>query len=238
VWVTLANFYWYLAEHGIPHDYSFANAAKLTKKEGIDITLLKTVVIPLHVEPNHWAVIVINLEQKSIHYFDSLHAPNDTINVDLGNVYVPQTDVNGPLGKFGPALRNCARWVVDEFFVKSPSDVKKDVSFWKGIVHSKRNVPQQDNDVDCGVFCIHMLKTFAEGRGPCFDTGGGIDVPNIPLMRRQIALSIVNTSSLAVATAAALTSPLPVTAAIASAPASAPASDSPSLTNTQTQIIT
>jgi hypothetical protein len=216
VWVTLSTFYWSLAEHGKPPDYSFANANKLTNKENINITTLKTVIIPLHVVPNHWVVIVINLEQESIHYFDSLNAPQDTITVALGDVYVPQTNVNGPLRRYGPALRNCARWVVDEF---SATSVIKDVREWKGIVHSQQEVPQQNNGYDCGVFCMHMVKTFAEGKGPCFQMGGIIDDPNIPLMRRQIALSIIKTSSLPDADAAA--------------PASAPSSSDYALPQTQ-----
>ena len=218
VWVTLSTFYWSLAEHGKPPNYSFANAKKLTNKENINITILKTVIIPLHVVPNHWVVIVINLEQESIHYFDSLHAPEDTITVALGDVYVPQTNANGPLCRYGPALRNCARWVVDEFQSKDSSYVK-DVQDWKGIVHSRHEVPQQDNGYDCGVFCMHMVKTFAKSKGPCFQMGGVIDVPDILLMRRQIALSIIKTS------------PLPD--ADAAAPASAPSSSDSALLLTQ-----
>ena len=221
VWVTLSTFYWSLAGHGKPPDYSFANAKKLTNKENINITTLKTVIIPLFVTPNHWAVIVINLEQKSIHYFDSLNAPEDTINVALGDVYVPQTNVAGPLRQYGPALRNCARWVFDEFQSKD-SAYAKDVREWKGIVHSRHDVPQQNNGYDCGVFCMHMVQTFAEGKGPCFQMGGVIDAPNIPLMRRLIALSIVYSS--------------PIPDADAAAPASAPSFSDSSLP--QTQVIT
>ena len=109
----------------------------------------------------------------------------------------------------------------DEFQSKD-SSYAKDVREWKGIVHSRRDVPQQNNGYDCGVYCMHMVQTFAEGKGPCFQMGGVIDAPNIPLMRRQIALSIIKTS--------------PIPDADAAAPASAPSSSDSSFP--QTQLIT
>lgn len=197
VWVTSSHFYSKLAESapsgtpkGTPPDYSFENVKRWTEKEGIDIRRLKAVIIPLHVLPVHWAVIVINLQRKSIHFFDSLFAPRLKIDVNLGNVFVPSTTVGGQLGQFGPALRNCARWVKDEFAARGVGGV--DVSAWRGVVHSKSEVPQQGNSLDCGVFCLFMTKMLAEQTGPCFDDDGEFEIPEVPLIRRQIALSIVN----------------------------------------------
>jgi len=196
VWVTSSHFYSKLAESapsgtpkGTPPDYSFENVKRWTEKEGIDIRRLKAVIIPLHVLPVHWAVIVINLQRKSIHFFDSLFAPKLKIDVSLGDVFVSSTTVGGQLGQFGPALRNCARWVKDEFAARGVGGV--DVSAWRGIVHSKSEVPQQGNSLDCGVFSLYMTRVLAEQTGPCFDDEG-FDVPEVPLIRRQIALSIVN----------------------------------------------
>jgi hypothetical protein len=196
IWVTSSHFYSKLAESapfgtlkGTTPGYSFENVKRWTEKENIDIKRLKAIVIPLHVLPVHWAVIVINLQKKSLHFFDSLFAPKITIDVNLGNVLDPSPTVVEQLGQFGPALMNCARWVKDEFAARGNPSV--DVSTWKGVVHNKSDVPQQGNSLDCGVYCLHMTKILANGRGPCFDEGTIVNC-NVGLLRRQIALSIVN----------------------------------------------
>jgi hypothetical protein len=191
IWVTSSHFYSKLAESvpfGTPKGtlpgYSFENVKRWTEKEGINIRHLKAVIIPLHVLPVHWAVLMINLQTKSIHYYDSLFAPRFKIDVPLGDVLLMTSC--GQLGTFGTALRNCARWVQDEFAARGVKDV--DVSTWRGVVHSKDEVPQQDNHVDCGVFCLSIVKELAEG----FDKNQIFEKVVVPLKRRKIALQIVN----------------------------------------------
>lgn len=191
IWVTSSHFYSKLAESapfgtpkGTSPGYSFENVKRWTEKEEINIRKLKCVILPLHVLPVHWAVLMINLQMKSIHYYDSLFAPRFKIDVPLGDVSLSTS--SGQLGIFGPALRNCARWVQDEFAARGVKDV--DVSAWRGIVHSKDEVPQQENHVDCGVFCLSIVKALAEG----FEKNQIFEKVVVPLTRRKIALRIVN----------------------------------------------
>jgi Ulp1 family protease len=112
-WVTSSHFYSKLAEsapfgtpQGTTPGYSF-DVKRWTRRQKIDITQLKAVLIPLHVKPNHWAVIIIDLERKCINYFDSSCAPISTIKASLCEVNVLNSS-NDAFGKYGTVMRNCA----------------------------------------------------------------------------------------------------------------------------------
>ncbi len=62
-------------------------------------------------------------------------------------------------------LAHLAQWVVDEAKDKLPPDQAAafaDALTWPRRVH--KNVPQQDNTYDCGVFSITFIAMAASGR--------------------------------------------------------------------------
>jgi len=188
--VTTTYFYKHLAESipkgslkGTPVVYCYENVKMVTDKAEFIIKNPEStgIVIPLHIVPNHWAVLMINLKDRTIHFYDSKYAPEE--NITVPNISEPVDNI----GEFGPILNNIAFWLIDEFgkWIVTP-----EISKWTAILHGKSEIPQQQNDIDCGVFCISMLNMLATGKGPGFNIESFEDI-NVALTRRQIALRII-----------------------------------------------
>lgn len=104
--------------------YSYKNVKRWSKK--FDVFAMDKVFIPVNISNTHWALLVIYVQRKRIHYYDSL---------------------NGSGKRYMKAAK---QWIVDE--AKDKKMIKNyDVTDWI-LVDREPNVPQQRNSVDCGVF--------------------------------------------------------------------------------------
>jgi sentrin-specific protease 1 len=106
--------------------YTYANVNRWSKK--FDVFAMNKVYFPVNISNTHWTLLVIYVQQKRIHYYDSMSGS--------GRRY----------------LEGALRWLVDEaLYKKSIRDY--DVSDWT-LVDREPHVPQQINGFDCGVFTI------------------------------------------------------------------------------------
>jgi Ulp1 family protease len=102
-----------------------AQIKKMTR--GIDVFSYESIFIPVNILNRHWTLIVIKLDKKEMHYYDSMH----------GNG-VKYTDI-------------AMGWLVNEMKVKRNIDMV--ISEWDVII--KHDNPKQFNDPnECGMFTI------------------------------------------------------------------------------------
>lgn len=93
----------------------------------VDIFAHDIIPVPVH-KGIHWCMAIIHIKNKTIKYYDSMGAPN-----------------NG-------ALNALADYLKSESLDKKK--VELDMSKWK--LENVRNIPQQENGSDCGVFsCMY-----------------------------------------------------------------------------------
>lgn len=116
------------------------------------------VLVPVHVNKNHWCLAVINLRDTRFEYHDPMGGRNDRclkvrpINSQSFSLVVL-------------FFRWCAsqilrRWLVDEWKDKKSGKGAPsfDVSKWEDFTPGAGEIPRQENGSDCGVF----MCTFAE----------------------------------------------------------------------------
>jgi hypothetical protein len=184
---------------GVPV-YSYESVVSWALKVGIKIALLELLLVPMHVNNNHWLLVAVDLRGSSLHLFDSHNASEVAISGRIGLVggeaaLAPEAAAaaaaaaaappaaNDDLGPFGDNLRAIARWVRDEMLDKTRTLI--DVSGWTAHVHPRGSVPQQVNDNDCGVFCLSFADDLVWGRKWSF----GPD--DVRFLRLRLALPII-----------------------------------------------
>lgn len=103
----------------------------------VDIFCLNYVIIPVHLGV-HWCLSVINFVDKRFEYYDSMGSPNKT------------------------ALKAMRNYLIQEY--KDKKKQQFDLTGWSD--YMPRDIPQQQNGYDCGVFmcryadCISQNKPF------------------------------------------------------------------------------
>eukprot|EP01090_Pellita_catalonica_P021597 TRINITY_DN8128_c0_g1_i1.p1 TRINITY_DN8128_c0_g1~~TRINITY_DN8128_c0_g1_i1.p1 ORF type:complete len:514 (+),score=59.98 TRINITY_DN8128_c0_g1_i1:326-1867(+) len=102
--------------------YQYPRVRKWTRK--VDLFAKDKVLIPVHLG-NHWCLAVINIRDKRFEYYDSLGGKNPS------------------------CIATLRRYLVDE--AKDKKSVDLDLEDWVDYAPG-RNVPQQQNSYDCGVF--------------------------------------------------------------------------------------
>lgn len=93
----------------------------------VDIFAHDIIPVPVH-KGIHWCMAIIHLKNKTIKYYDSMGAPNN------------------------PVLTALANYLKEESLDKKKCEF--DMSDWK--LENVRDIPQQENGSDCGVFsCMY-----------------------------------------------------------------------------------
>jgi hypothetical protein len=116
--------------------YVFNGVHKWTKKQIRDIFSLEKLIVPVHVEGNHWALICVHFQSKRICYLDSLNRGGLHF-LKLMRQYLKDEWRNGIHGTEGEFP-----WLE-----------------WKLQSSSTLSIPQQRNNYDCGVFtCMFAVK--------------------------------------------------------------------------------
>lgn len=103
--------------------YAYSNVKRWSKK--FDVFALEKVFIPINISNAHWALGVIFIQKKEIHYYDSMSGSGENY------------------------LKAMVQWLVDEG--REKKNITIDSSQYKKI-SCHRDLPQQKNGVDCGVF--------------------------------------------------------------------------------------
>jgi Ulp1 family protease len=116
-------FYTKLLENG---QYQYSNVKRWTKK--FDIFQKSKIFIPINLHNTHWTMLVIYMEKKEIHYYDSMSGS--------GKVY----------------LQSALKWIQDE--AKEKKNEIINTNEWK-LIDRESHVPQQRNGYDCGMFSIY-----------------------------------------------------------------------------------
>jgi sentrin-specific protease 1 len=116
--------------------YDYKKVKRWSKGAKVKIIELDKVFIPVHVGGDHWCLAVINFVKKRFEYYDSL---------------------GGSPGRIFTCLR---KYVQDEAASYS-GQANYDLSEWKDYV--PKDIPNQDNGSDCGVFTCKYADYMGEG---------------------------------------------------------------------------
>jgi len=106
--------------------YNFEDVKRWTKY--FKVFEQDKIFIPININNNHWFLVVIYIEQKQIIYYDSI------ANNDRATLY----------------LFTIAKWLKDEAKSKN-EDIN--INDWT-LIDTGKNIPQQSNGYDCGVYLI------------------------------------------------------------------------------------
>lgn len=136
----------------------YATLRRWTRK--IDVFGFDLILVPIHLGL-HWTLAVIDFECREIRYYDSM---------------------NGNNGECLKALRN---YLTEEHKDKK-SGVAFDLSEWN-FLHNK-NLPQQMNGSDCGMFACKYAEYLSRGR-----TTFNFNQSHMPYFRRRMVWEILNT---------------------------------------------
>lgn len=138
--------------------YNFQSVRRWTsqRKLGYCIFDCDKIFVPIHKEV-HWCLAVINKKDESFQYLDSLG------------------------GVDAHVLKILARYLMDE--VKDKSGKEIDVSSWKQ--EFVKDLPEQENGFDCGVFMVKYADFYSRDIGLCFKQ------EHMPYFRKRTAKEIL-----------------------------------------------
>jgi sentrin-specific protease 1 len=139
--------------------YQFQNVSRWTKK--IDLFSLDKVIIPIHLG-SHWTLAVINVRDKRFEYYDSLDGHHEYI------------------------LKDLKRYLKDEYKDKKKSEI--DLSDWEFYIPNRKEIPQQLNGFDCGMFCCTFANFVSQDYDFIFTQS------NMKYLRKKALLNILSKS--------------------------------------------
>ena len=132
------------------------NASIRRWTQHIDLFSYDIAFIPIHCHGNHWALMCVNLESKSLTYYDSLASPfvNSKGQAEMSRVleYLKLEFVDKGNGPFLPT--ECSIGTLG---------ITVDVETDQG------KVPQQENGNDCGVFVCKIAESISQQLPLMFD---------------------------------------------------------------------
>jgi Ulp1 family protease len=144
--------------------YNYKRVSKWTKK--IDLLSMDKIIVPIHVAGSHWTVACINIRDRQFEYYDSLIALCG----------------HKEYGQY--VLDRLCRYLEDEAKDKQQSTLH--ANRWRRFVYNEKEIPQQDNSYDCGVFVCLFARNIAQDKRMNFSQ---VDIQQ---HRKLLALSILN----------------------------------------------
>jgi Ulp1 family protease len=105
--------------------YNYGNVKRWSKK--FDVFALDRVFMPVNLSNTHWTLLVAYIQRKEIHYYDSMSGSGER------------------------HMKAVLRWLTDE--AREKKQMTLDPAEWK-LVDREKDVPQQQNGYDCGVFSV------------------------------------------------------------------------------------
>lgn len=124
--------------------YQYISIRNWSKKAKFETISTNKIFIPIHVAGNHWTLAVINFIDKRFEYYDSLGGKNNEL------------------------LTKLRQYVKDEaLFYNAISDY--DLDKWINYTPSRKNIPQQENKNDCGVFVCYNARLLSRNKALDYD---------------------------------------------------------------------
>ncbi|KAL5158131.1 Ubiquitin-like-specific protease ESD4 [Glycine soja] len=125
-----------------PKGYDFKSVRRWTSQRNLGYSLLECdkIFVPIHQEI-HWCLAVINKKDKKFQYLDSMKGEDSFV------------------------LEKLAKYFADEVNDKTGKHI--DVNTWKK--EFVKDLPQQKNGYDCGVFMIKYADFYSRGLELCFN---------------------------------------------------------------------
>lgn len=135
---------------------------------GHNVLAADVILVPVNVYNIHWLLAALDMTTHTIHVYDSLVSSQAKLRVsDL----VSQ-------------VRKWIEWECSTGALQLPSSAV--LRPWSVQFHSARDVPQQTNGIDCGVFMYAFIKQIISKR-----TGfEGISQSQVPCLRARMALEV------------------------------------------------
>jgi hypothetical protein len=146
-------------------EYVYANVSRWTRRVHPDIFSRKMVFFPLHIHGAHWTLAVADMRKRTLTYYDSM-------------------------GRDGlEYLQMVLRYLEDEHMDKNKELLPKKEE-WK-YIQTLGRVPQQPNDVDCGVFMCTFVRMLMEqvNEPEVVFTFSHVDIPQIRQSMKRILLA-------------------------------------------------
>ncbi|GAB5371166.1 hypothetical protein AAMO2058_001555900 [Amorphochlora amoebiformis] len=142
--------------------YKYKGVRRWSKKQKLEVhpSSIDKVIVPVNVHGTHWCLAVINFQKKRFEYFDSLGSKNIR------------------------CLENLRQYVIDE--MKHYRNEVVDLSDWTN--YFPKDIPQQNNGCDCGVFTTQFANYASLNRK--FD----FSQENMSYFRRKMAIDIARGS--------------------------------------------
>ena len=132
------------------------------------------VIIPLHLNDEHWACVCVNMKEKRIEYYDSSYDVSRGDNV----------------------LENIERYLQDEYEDKIrikvedsegyESEIEWELCSYDEYHADKLRYPQQKNHCDCGVFMLQCCRALCDDVFPSF-----LQQRNMPMFRKRMMCHII-----------------------------------------------
>jgi sentrin-specific protease 1 len=141
--------------------YEYKSVKKWSASKGIEIVKYDKIFVPVHVNNNHWCLLVVNFKRRRIEYYDSYRSSTST---DGGH----------------RIMHYMKKYIQDENMTYN----QKKVDFSNWTMYIPPRLPQQDNETDCGVFMCMFANYLALGLDLAFTCR------DMRYFRRRIALSI------------------------------------------------
>ncbi|XP_058075901.1 ubiquitin-like-specific protease ESD4 isoform X1 [Magnolia sinica] len=156
--------------------YDFKSVRRWTtpRKIGYGLIECDKIFVPIHREV-HWCLAVINIKDKKFQYLDSLGGKDAQVLKVLNGSY-------RNFGGLNSLERFQARYFLDEVKEKSERDV--DLRSWKQ--EFVRDLPEQQNGWDCGMFMIKYADFYSRGLELCFCQ------EDMPYFRKRTVKEILN----------------------------------------------
>ncbi len=121
-------------------DYDYYPVRNWTKKAGFKLEEMDKILVPVHVDGNHWSLAIINIAKRRLEYYDSMHRKNNVV------------------------LDKLEKFINDEIkHHKGPNSLlSMKENRWERYIPD--HIPLQLNGNDCGIFMLMYAKYAANNK--------------------------------------------------------------------------
>lgn len=141
--------------------YCYDHVRKWGVKAGLDLEAVDNIIIPVHLDNSHWLLVVVDVAQRTLRFYDSLSL-------------VDAQDVVGVV----------RRWLHDEVLARLGSAAGSEWAVDEWQVSVDPTTPRQSDAGSCGVFALAAADCFSLGVPLRFSQG------DVRTLRRRIALAL------------------------------------------------
>lgn len=141
--------------------YDYAGVKRWAAGQGLDLTAVDVVVVPVNLRRSHWVMVTIDLGRRTLHYYDP-YLTADTTSI----------------------IQNVRHWLNDEVRQHLGDDAAKRMAVHAWPEVSVDGLPEQMDGGSCGVFVLGATDCASLG------TPWRFTQADIPVLRCRIALSL------------------------------------------------